>query len=296
MAGEPEFSGAWRTSDAFSARGQRLHFRLLRVELGFVVLGALLGVISNDASRVSAAVSFGAAIVMRAGRMRSNPVKDWYDGRAAAESAKTLCWRYAVGAAPFDLDTSAAEVDAMFGERLRDVVKASLESIPPSKDGTPAGQITEWMRVTRRLPLEQRKEVYRRHRIEDQYDWYGARAASATRTGRRWSFAVLGLECLGVALAVLSVLDLDLLEAVKPGALLGVVASLIAAAAAWTQARQYGNLASAYSMAQLELSTISDLLPVQREESDWSGFVDSAEGAISREHTTWRASRTGGAD
>lgn len=296
MSGEPEFSSAWWTSDAYSGRGQRLHFRLLRLELVFVIVGALLGVVSNDASRVMAALSFGLAIVMRAGRMRSNPVKHWYDGRAAAESAKTLCWRYAVGAAPFGLDQPAAEADARFGERLRDVVKASLESVPPAKAGTPAGQITEWMRVTRQLPLEQRKEIYQHHRIDDQFNWYGARAASAFRIGRRWSFVVLGLECLGVVLAILSVLDLELFEVVKPGALLGVVASLIAAAAAWTQARQYGNLASAYSMAQLELSTISDLLPVQRQESDWSEFVDSAEGAISREHTTWRASRTGGAD
>jgi hypothetical protein len=55
-------------------------------------------------------------------------------------------------------------------------------------------------------------------------------------------------------------------------------------------------LASAYRIAQVELSWISDLLKTQREESDWSAFVDSEEGAISREHTMWKASRTGGAD
>ena len=296
MADEPEFSSAWRTSDAHSGRGRRLHFRLLSMELVFVIVGAILGVISNDASRIIAAASFGVAIVMRAGRIRSNPVKDWYDGRAAAESVKTLCWRYAVGAAPFGLELPAAEVDAKFGQRLRDVVMASMENIPPAKNGATAGQITGWMRHTRAQPLEKRKEIYQHFRIDDQFNWYGARADHAYRTGRNWSFAVLGLECLGVLLAILSVLELDLLDDVTPGALLGVVGSLIAAAAAWTQARQYGNLASAYSTAQLELSTISDMLPVQREESDWSEFVDSAEGAISREHTTWRASRTGGAD
>jgi hypothetical protein len=298
VAAEPQFSSAWRMSDAASGSGQRRHFRLLRLELAFVIVGALLGAINNDASRIIAAISFVLAIVMRAGRIHTNPVADWHNGRAAAESLKTMCWRYAVCAAPFGREVPDDDADAEFVSRLKEVVEEFKNLRIPSTTGPEddGAQITAWMRATRALPLEERKEVYRQHRIHDQYLWYGGRADAAARTGGRWSVAVLGLECVGAGLAMLALADLDPILTLTPGTLLGVVASLIAAAAAWTQARQYGNLASAYRIAQLELSSISDLMPAQRQESDWSAFVDSAEGAISREHTMWKAARTGGAD
>ena len=107
--------------------------------------------------------------------------------------------------------------------------------------------------------------------------------------------AVLLLECLGAGLAVASLAELSGFSGFSPGTVLGVVAALVAAVAAWTQARQYGNLATAYTIAHQELSSIRGLLSAQEDEADWSSFVDSAEGAISREHTMWRAARTGGA-
>ena len=173
-------------SDAASGRGQRLHFGLLRLELVFVIVGAFLGVVDSNVSRVTAAMSFIVAIVMRGLRIHTNPVADWHNGRAAAESLKTMCWRYAVCAAPFSRELPDDEADVVFSTRLQQVVQGFNElHIPPSTSGNAAGQITEWMRATRALPLDQRKSSYKVHRIDDQYRWYGGRADRAARSGTR---------------------------------------------------------------------------------------------------------------
>src|SRR3954469_864777 len=122
VADEPEYSSAWRMTDAASLHGQRRHFRLLRFELSVVIVGAFLGAIDNRTSRVISAIAFVLAIVMRATRISTNPVGDWHQGRAAAESVKTLCWRYAVCAAPFGHEVDEVDADREFVRRLGEIL------------------------------------------------------------------------------------------------------------------------------------------------------------------------------
>ena len=72
---------------------------------------------------------------------------------------------------------------------------------------------------------------------------------------------------------------------------LGVCATLAAAIGAWLEMGQHESLARAYAIAAHELAAIRDLVPWQETEEDWAQFVGSAEEAVSREHTMWRASR-----
>lgn len=295
MAGEPQFSSIFTMTDQASLRGQNRHLRMLRFELGTVIAGAFLGAIDDRTPRVISAIAFVLAIVMRASRLAGNPVGDWHQGRAAAESVKTLCWRYAVCANPFGRQLDDAAVDREFVQRLDEILGqvSGLHVMPPAEQEDE--QITPWMRATRALSLAERQELYKTARIDDQRRWYAAKARSASVNSQRWGVGVLLLECLAAAMAVASLSEMDGFGKVVPGTLLGVLASLIAAATAWTQARQFGNLAAAYTIAHQELTSIRGLLARPLEEGQWSEFVDSAEGAISREHTMWRAARTGGA-
>ena len=74
--------------------------------------------------------------------------------------------------------------------------------------------------------------------------------------------------------------------------LLGLAGAVIAAGAAWVQAKQHQTLANAYAVASQELAAISAQVDWASGEQEWAHFVDQAEEAISREHTLWRASRT----
>jgi len=71
-----------------------------------------------------------------------------------------------------------------------------------------------------------------------------------------------------------------------------LASALVGAGAAWVQTKQHQNLASAYEVASQELAVIGAHGDWASEEPAWAHFVDQAEEAISREHTTWRASHT----
>jgi SMODS and SLOG-associating 2TM effector domain 3/SMODS and SLOG-associating 2TM effector domain 1 len=292
---EPQFAGIFTMADEASVDGQRRQMRMLRFELGTVIVGAFLGAVDDRTTRVISAVAFVLAIVMRASRATSNPVADWHQGRAAAESVKTLCWRYAVCANPFGRHVDETEVDREFVQRLDDIMAdlSTLRVMPPSD--TADEQITTWMRETRASSLTERQDAYKVQRIDDQRHWYTAKAHDSAIKSQRWGLAVLLMECAGAAMAVVSLGNLSGFGPFGPGTLLGVIAAMIAAATAWTQAKQFGNLAAAYTIAHQELTSIRGLLARPMEdESQWGAFVDSAEGAISREHTMWRAARSGG--
>jgi hypothetical protein len=294
----PTYASAFAVTDRTAAWGQRVDLRLTRLELGLLVLGALAGFLSVEAGRngpdlggVLAALLFTGSLALRAYRMTVRPTSVWQDGRAAAESIKTLCWRYAAGSRTFPADLDDARADELLVERLREILSGIRELAVVHPTGAPREQITPWMRQLRRAPLEERRRVYEQARIDDQQHWYAARAERNRREAHRWSLLVLGFEVLGVLAGVLKAFDLVDLNW-STGDLVGVAAALGAAATAWAQTRQYSTLASAYRIAEEELSAIRTLVPHTRSDAEWEQFVDSTEAAISREHTMWRASRT----
>ena len=298
-ADPPTYANAFGVADETAAWGQRTHLRLTRLELGLLVLAAASGLVSTpvgdrdiDLGGLLAVVLFALTLTLRAYRMSTRPTRTWQDARAAAESIKTLCWKYAAGSRLFPPDLDAARADQLFVERLRDVLGA-LRELPTVQRATTAHEeITPWMRALRAAPLGERRSAYERERIEDQQRWYAGKSAFNQRQSQRWGLVVLGLEFVGVVVGAVKAFGLLGSGSTGGGVLLALVATLGAAAAAWVQAKQYATLASAYAIASEELAAIRVLATHAAGETAWAEFVDSAETAISREHTMWRASRT----
>lgn len=277
-------------ADKASLRGQRDTLRLTAVGLGVLLIGGALGVIQSafdtalsSFAGVIGAGSFLAAVLLRSYNLTMRPEHDWYNGRALAESAKTLTWRYAVGANP--LPIGAPEADEVLSQRfleiLRDVRDVSLEASSSFLD-----QITPEMRAVRALPLDERRGFYLRERVEDQYRWYASRAQSHSKRARWIGVLTLAIECVGGAVAIAKVTGLIEVD------LLSFFAALAAAMIAWERARQDTTLSRAYSLAAQELTIIGSLVANQQSEEEWARFVEHAEEAISREHTLWRASHS----
>lgn len=294
----PTYAGAFVLTDQTAAWAQRVHLRFTRLELGLLVLGAAAGFVEVDVGPagidlggVAATLLFTASLALRGYRMTLRPTRLWQDSRAAAESIKTLCWRYAVASRAFPADLPAERADRLFVERLGEVLDGIRSLAVRHPEGAPSEQITAWMRELRAAPLEQRRAVYERARVEDQQRWYAAKAEANRRQGQRWSLVVLCFEVLGVLAGALKAFDLVDLSW-STGDLVGVAAALGAAATAWARTRQFSTLASAYRIANEELAAIRVLVPYARSDEEWEQFVDSTEAAISREHTMWRASRT----
>ena len=145
-------------------------------------------------------------------RALARPETNWYTGRAAAESAKTLGWRYAVGGAPFPLDEAQATIDDRFLKRLREVVEQLKDTALTAPDST-AHELTAAMRNLRRQDIATRRLAYKRDRITDQLSWYERRTKTHAASATRWISFVVASSALGVLAAALKflVIDVDLL-------------------------------------------------------------------------------------
>lgn len=282
----------FKAADITSLKAQQRFLLINSLNLLMLIVAAITGAFvwktsgtsSTDWAGVVATIAFVTAILLRRDILENQPEKRWYEGRAAAESVKTLAWRYSVGGEPFRVDTlSAHQADTLFAERLQDML-TDLKGFPLT---TPAGgeQISPAMRKLRALPLAERKAVYETDRINDQYNWYTRKAKWNEARAERWHWILLIIEIVGLIAAILKaigVIDIDLL---------GLVGTMAAAGTSWFQIKQHSMLARAYALTAQELSAIKVHFYAQATEENWARFMDEAEEAISREHTLWRASR-----
>ncbi|MFF9329641.1 DUF4231 domain-containing protein [Streptomyces sp. NPDC014776] len=274
----------FRSSDTASLTGQRGYIRGTKFRLVLAVAAAVCGALSGRAAVICLVLVFVATICVEVWLLTERPEQAWYDGRALAESTKTLAWRYAVGGAPFPADLPEHTAHRRFLRRLEELLReAPVSSLAPV--GTIA--VTEGMRALRSGSFVERKRAYLRARIEDQQQWYATKASANVTSARRWRLLLIAVEGLGLAAAVLRLLDLFSFD------LAGILAAVLGAGSAWLAVRQHETLGRAYTFAATELSVIHGRL-THADEETWAQEVADAEEAISREHTMWRASRGAG--
>jgi len=281
-----ELPELFRSADLASTSSQRRFIRSSAVQLMLLGVAAVAGAASGVPKWIPAIalVALSAAVVLKAHLLTRKPDRVWYEGRAAAESAKTLAWRYAVGGTPFGLDLEAGEARKLYLSRLREVVRPLRDlTLPPPTEGSQ--QITGSMERLRAAPLGHRRHSYVEGRLEDQRAWYAMKATWNARRADLWGVAMILFEILGVIAASARLLTSISFDFV------GVAAAFAGAAAAWLQTKDHGTLASAYSVTARELADVVATADEAATEAEWAQFVDHAEEAISREHTLWRASR-----
>ena len=286
--GTADLPALYRSADRESERAQRSYLMSLRVRLGALLVAAFGGALTFTAARDFqvggglAFVAFACALGAELFLATTNPLTTWYEGRAAAESAKTLAWRYMVRGQPFEV--VSPEVDKQFLAQTYSLLQ-DLRSISVGTAEPGAHQITDKMRQVRGLDFDERRQVYLVDRIADQQRWYSEKARWNDRRARGWVLISIVLEIAGLvggALKAFGWISFDLL---------GFLAASAGAVLAWVEAKQHRTLATAYGIASQELASIATELPTLHSEERWAAFVAEAEEAISREHTLWRASR-----
>lgn len=287
---DPLYSGGYpafyESADAASLSGQNHYLLAMRVRLGGLVIGTIGGSVFVSGGAVGlggwmALGGFLVALIAEIWNAVEKPDRAWYEGRAAAESAKTLAWRYVVKGESFEDGTDAdRELVSRVNELLHDLNDVDLPSSSVTTD-----QVTPKMREIRGGTFEERRSAYREGRVEDQRSWYAKKADSNRKASRVWTLLLLTFECLGLIGGVLLITGAVAVD------LLGLFAALAATVTAWTQTKQFKTLATAYGVTAQELSGVKNELDGVKSEADWAHFVGQAEEAISREHTLWRASR-----
>jgi hypothetical protein len=213
-------------------------FRSVAVGLLLLIVAAIVDLFAWIPNRIDIAALIGllaflTAITLRTVRLRHRPDKIWAESRLLAEEVKSAAWRYAVGGAPYGVKTRPAEgvetrpaegAQPSFTREVYDLHKTAHAARVhvPVKAANP-DFITVSMKDLRRQPLEHRRSVYLEERITHQWQYYSSKASQCERLANRWDEALIGVEGVGVLLAlakVLSALEFDLL---------GVAAVLVAA-------------------------------------------------------------------
>lgn len=285
---DADLSGFWRDADAASGKGQQRTLLLARVRLWGAVAGALGGAFAWSLGRLDvfallAALGFVAALIAELLNWHLQPERDWYAGRAMAESAKTLCWRFAVGADPFPVDMDGRAARDLLLKRFSEVAKKAHDRVTID----PTSQlVTDKMLRLRAADFATRRDAYLAGRTGDQRGWYSREAESNARAATRWRLLLVTGEVLAAALSVTRLAGGVQIDYA------GILAAIVAAGAAWVAQKQFTNLASAYRVATRELAVQEDYVR-RAVESEWQYLAADTEEAISREHTMWLASRLG---
>jgi hypothetical protein len=281
---EDHMPALYGAAERTAAEGQARFRRLIASSLALLVVAAVGGMVDRSWGGWLSAAAFAGSVVVTALWMVRRAENDWYDGRAGAESTKSMTWKFAVGGEPYGVD--ACDAKTRYGSDV-DAVVSELNRLGSSLRAPPSGGGTDALADLRSASLDGRRAVYREQRVNDQRQWYARRAGEHRASARRWQVAMVCAQILGIAGAVLKGVD------VVHADLLALLATVAAAITAWMSAADYLHIARAYDFAAIELDAVLSRIGDPTTEAEWAAFVADAEQAMSREHGMWLARKRG---
>lgn len=281
---ESDYPALYRAADSLSKNSQTWFFRALKWHLIFLIFAAALSVanvphwLPSFAQFLVLIGALGCSLYI----FSKHPEKLWYTGRAVAESAKTVSWRYVCRAEPFD----KAELEAtdLFHKTIRQIVNQNKRISEAFTGNLGQAQLSSKMIELRNDSLDQRKSTYLNYRIINQLDWYSTKALFNRKKSQGFFAALIFINFVAV---VFSALRMKFPDAGfwPTDVFVAIAASLLS----WMQARRFSELAASYALAAQEIGFIKENILRINTEEEFSVFVGDAENAFSREHTLWIA-------
>ncbi|MFE9119133.1 DUF4231 domain-containing protein [Streptomyces sp. NPDC007172] len=288
-----DLPGLFHHADTLAIGRQQSAVKLTRTQLSLLVVGAAAAAlpqvrIGSGLQLLSAvsALAYAGVLLATFGAARRHAASHWQLNRSAAEFIKSMCWRYAVHGAPFDL--SAPDPDGLFVARveegLRELKKVGWRD--PREEGELAagGLVTPGMRELRARAFSVRKETYVRDRLIEQRNWYRRRQETSRRATRLWSTAITLLTLLALFLAVLGTFSVA-----QRADVAGLLSASAAACLAWSEIRRHQPLISAHSLVEQDLMEMHVAMENTVTERQWPQAVYETERIVSPQHTDWLA-------
>jgi hypothetical protein len=287
------FPALYRCADDAALAGQKWYIRWVTINLSLLFVGALVGsfgltdVTSKRLANIVAAITFFAGVGVTILLATRRWEKIWYAGRAVAESAKSLTWKFVCSADPFPSAMPYPDAVALFTASLHELLSENKQLAPLlAGPNATAEQVTSYMSGLRQAAVSVKRDVYWSQRVVEQQQWYAQKSAD-NRDKRNIWFALLVLlqVAAGGAAVLLAV------QPMFPWKASTVFSTLASVTVAWGAMKRYQELAQSYGLAAQELSLIAARAPYIGTEAELGRFVNDAETAISREHAMWVARR-----
>lgn len=210
----------------------------------------------------------------------------WYDARAAAESIKTVFWRYIMQAEPFAASVSRTESEDALLRRIEDVL-TGLGKSPDSRTELVEKEVLDWAWAVRTALLPLRMDFYVRDRVRDQSNWYQTKSRSLDRYARRASGLAIAAAVVAFVLSILS------FWTDSAGSWSEVSFEVSVVVFGYAAIRNYRRDSRVYEFTKHEIETAANQIHAQLTQEDWGRLVDEIEEVFSREHVTWQASHSG---
>jgi hypothetical protein len=284
-----DYPALFKSADAASNAFQKNFLRLIKFEYGLLILAAALAVpkVSNATWYVATAFVLVLSVAVLLVRSIWKPEQHWYRARALSESVKTLAWRYSMGAHPFD-HKSTAKNRLELKESLSRLVTLNAETVERlTSDAAADEQVTAEMDRLCALPLVERLAYYQQHRVQEQRRWYKNKSAENKKIALRWVVASVIGYVLAIALSLTRIAAPDWeFWPIEP--LIVIAGSILG----WVQIKKFNELAASYGVTAQEIGMIKITLQNDISLKNFSDFVNEAESAFSREHTSWLARQT----
>jgi hypothetical protein len=312
---ENDYPALWRSSTEAARAAQWWHFFWVRAHLGLLAATGLLAAwtpsvsvpdsngqrtleelataiaqteqghahaVATDhvLSGLVAFLMFSALVVGLAVQLKPMD-QAWFQARAFAENAKDGAWRFMMKPRPATQTEVEAEEKTFLDELQQ--IRGRFPQVEKHLSAHDGGgeELTPAMRDVRAKPVLERLAFYREHRLQDQIDWYRAKAKLNAGAESRWFVIVLIAEALAVVVATVRIFTAS---GYNPT---GAIAAVAACFVAWRQAKRFGDLANTYGVACRDLNGLLTRAEHVHNEAQLSTFVEEVESAVSREHRLW---------
>lgn len=178
-----DFPGIQQAADKASDKSQSLYINLIRSNLVIGVVAALITIFNFEKEQPKLyiyiitlcllIISLGLTVSIKYFKFEDL----WYQGRAMAESVKTLTWRYITCSENYESNLPQHEVEKSFTDSLQ-LLQTKFPDLIKFMDFNILRQdaITSEMNKIRDLPWQKRLNKYVEFRIEDQVNWYSTKA------------------------------------------------------------------------------------------------------------------------
>lgn len=284
-----DLPGLYQSADQASLRAQSSYFWGLRLYLILLVAAAYVsfGWPNDSFGALTSAVLFLITLGILVALKVNRPDDLWYNGRAVAESVKTRAWRLMMRAEPYNETENDDLVTRQFIGDLKAILEQnrSLSKELNSSSGIKEPVSSKMLQI-RALPLEQRLEIYKDQRIQNQSNWYSLKSLWNKRRARQWFWVSVGLHAAAILMLLYRIKDPTLSLPVE------VIATAAGAVLTWLQAKKHNELNSSYALAAHEIVLIKGEALSVHSERELSDFVVASEAAFSREHTQWVARKS----
>lgn len=278
----------FKIADAKSKKSQNTFIRLNIFILLLLILSSIASIFTIIPKNVIIFSTFCLILstVLNIYILFFRPEKSWYEGRAIAESVKTLTWKFITNTKPFKKSLTPEKVENIFNENLKKIIGQRRDFYILIGQNYPDGSmISDEMISIRNASFEIRKKKYIDDRIQDQMDWYSSKSKQNSLNKNIVLILIISFQLLAVYFFIH---EKDLFKHLSFTSLLITMTSVLMT---WLQLKRFQELTDAYGITATELKFIKEKSKFVLDDTQLEKYVDDTESAISREHTLWLARR-----